>query len=110
MEKRHIRTDAVDVDVDPGAQDLVPAVDAPDEPAGAVEGAGAAEGVREGGGGGEVFFYGGALDRRRGLHEGADYVRDFGGWRGGLAGGGEGGGGGVDGRVGIGGWGMGGGD
>ena len=42
-------TDAVDCDVDVRAHDLVPAEEAPDQPARAVEGAGAAEGVDEGG-------------------------------------------------------------
>lgn len=71
--------DAVNGDVNPRRQDLVPAVDAPDEPAATLKGAGAAERVREGGGRGEVFLDRSALDRGRGLGEEVDDVGDFGG-------------------------------
>lgn len=59
--------DRVDRQVDARGEDLVPAVDAPDQPAGAFEGSRAADGVREGGVGGEVAFDGGALEGGRGL-------------------------------------------
>lgn len=61
------RTNTINPNFNPRTQDLVPAVYAPDEPAGAFEAAGAAEGVREAGGGEEVFFEGRALGRRWGL-------------------------------------------
>ena len=77
-------TDAVDRDVDVRTHDLVPAVDAPDQPAGAVEGAGTAEGVDEGGRGGEVPLEGCALEGGRALAEGVDYLGDFGDWGSGL--------------------------
>ena len=54
-------TNTVHRDDDLRAHDLVPAVYAPYQPSRAVEGAGAAEWVLEGGVGGEVAFYGGAL-------------------------------------------------
>ncbi len=55
-------TDTLDLELDARAQDLVPAVDAPDQPAAAVEAAGAAERVREGCVGREVAFYRLALE------------------------------------------------
>ena len=44
----HIHTDTVDLELDFGAQELVPFVNGVDQIATAFEGAGAAEGVREG--------------------------------------------------------------
>jgi len=80
----HTRTHTVNLQLDPRAQDLVPAVYAPDQPSAALEAAGAAEGVREGGVGGEVFLDRGALGAGWGLREGVDDVGDFGDLLGGL--------------------------
>lgn len=62
---RKKRTDAINTDLDPRAQDFVPAVYAPYQPSAALEAAGAAEWVREGGRGSEVCFEGFALGRGR---------------------------------------------
>ena len=67
-------TDAVDADFDPRAHDLVPAVDAPDQPPAALEAAGAAERVRERGRRREVLLEGLALGRGRGLREEVDHL------------------------------------
>ena len=77
-------TNAVDRDVDVRAHDFVPPVDAPDEPARAGEGAGAAEGVDEGGRGREVPLQGCALQGGGRLGEVVDYLGDFGDCGGGL--------------------------
>jgi len=81
----HTRTHTINLQLDPRAQDLVPAVYAPDQPSAALEAAGAAEGVREGGVGGEVFLDRGALGAGRGLREGVDDVGDFGDLLGGVS-------------------------
>lgn len=73
-------TDALDLELDPWAHDLVPPVDAPDQPAAAVEAARAAERVREGCGGREVGFYRLPLEGWGRLRESVDYGGDFGGW------------------------------
>lgn len=75
-----INTDTLDLELNARAHDLVPAVDAPDQPAATVEAAGAAEGVREGCVGGEVGFDCLALERRWGLREAMDDGGNFGGW------------------------------
>lgn len=80
MSGEGISTDTLDFELDPWAHDLVPAVDAPDQPAAAVEAAGAADWMREGGCGREVGFYRLALDRGGRLREEVDYGGDFGGW------------------------------
>lgn len=67
-------TDAIDLDVDPRAQDLVPAEDRKDLAAAAVDGA---EGVEEGGVGREVVFYSLLLETRRARCEFVDYCIDF---------------------------------
>ena len=89
------RTDVPHVQLDPRRHDLVPPVDARDQPSrvGVApvgggrerEGAGAAEGVREGGVAEEVTLDGEALDGGRGLREEGDNVRDLGDCGGGLA-------------------------
>jgi len=61
-------------------QDLVPAENTPDKPAGAIEGACAAEGVCERSCGREVSFNCLTLQRRPGLCEQVDYLGDFSGW------------------------------
>lgn len=71
-------TDPLNRNLDPRAQDLVPAVDAPDEPAAPLEAARAAERVRERGRGGEVRLERLALRRRRGLRQQVDDLRDLG--------------------------------
>ena len=76
----HICTNALDLQLDMRAHDLVPAVDAPDQPAAAFEAACAAERVREGGRGREVGFYRLALHGGRRLRKEVDYGGDFGGW------------------------------
>lgn len=81
----HTRTHTINLQLDPRAQDLVPVVYAPDQPSAALEAAGAAEGVREGGVGGEVFLDRGALGAGRGLREGVDDVGDFGDLLGGVS-------------------------
>ena len=55
------RTDAVHTDLDLRTHDLVPAVYTPYQPPAALEAAGAAEWMREGGGGREVCLEGFAL-------------------------------------------------
>lgn len=63
--ERH--TNAIHADLDLRTHDLVPSVDAPDQPPAALEAAGAAERVREGGRGREVCLEGFALSGGRGL-------------------------------------------
>ena len=77
---RERRTNTLDLDVDPRAQDLVPPVHVPDQPARAIEGARAAERVREGGVGCEIALDGGTLCRGRSLRQEVDDVGDFGDW------------------------------
>ena len=61
------RTNAIHADFNLRTHDLVPSVDAPDEPPATLEAAGAAEWMREGGRGREVCLEGFALSGGRGL-------------------------------------------
>lgn len=74
-------TNAINAHLNPRTHDLVPAVYTPDQPSRTFEAARAAEGVREAGVGGEVFFEGGALGGGWGLREEVDYLGDLGFWR-----------------------------
>ena len=65
--KEIVHTNAIDRNLDPWAQNLVPAVYAPDQPPAALEAARAAERVREGGRGREVLLESLALGRGRRL-------------------------------------------
>ena len=78
--EKKIHTDAIDRNLDPRAQNLVPAVYAPDQPPAALEAARAAERVREGGRGREVLLERLALGRGRRLREEVDDLGDLGFW------------------------------
>jgi len=57
-----IRTHTINLNFNPRTHNFVPAVNTPDEPSGTVERARPAKGMREGGVGREVAFYGCTLD------------------------------------------------
>jgi hypothetical protein len=76
-EVRLVVSHAFDLHVNPWTHDLVPAVDAADQPARVLGGAGAAERVQERGGGDEEGFYSLALGGGRGLGEEPDDFGDF---------------------------------
>jgi hypothetical protein len=65
----HVHTDAVDIELDLGAQEFVPLVNGVDQVTAALERAGATEGVRKRGIGREVGIDGFGLLRRRSLTE-----------------------------------------
>ena len=75
---RSQRTNRVYLDLDLGTHDLVPAVDAPDQPPGSIPASGATERMCEAGGGREVFLDGCALSSGGRLGEEVDYFGDFG--------------------------------
>lgn len=75
------RTDAVDLELDARAHDLIPPVDAPYQPPAPLERPRAAERMREGGRRGEVLFQRRALEGGRGLGQEVDDAGDLSGWR-----------------------------
>lgn len=75
--KEEQRTDALNRDLDLRTQDLIPTIDAPDQPPRAIEGTRTAEGVDEGGIRGKVTFDRRPLNRWRGLGERTDDLRNL---------------------------------